>query len=102
MDDLARAIRALGRRTPIRFEFHGPARYVQDVTVLERLNTLAEPLDPGRDKDTDPDPAADDHDEEEDEDQEVHLAARPCRTVRCRRQPPLGEVEEERQAGGRG
>jgi glycosyltransferase involved in cell wall biosynthesis len=41
VEDLARAIRVLGRRVPVRFEFHGPARFMQDVAIRERLKQMA-------------------------------------------------------------
>ena len=41
--DLARAISMIPRSAPIRFEFHGPVPYRQDMVVLDRLKAVVGP-----------------------------------------------------------
>ena len=41
--DFARAISMVPRTAPIRFEFHGPVQYRQDIAVLDRLKTIVGP-----------------------------------------------------------
>jgi glycosyltransferase involved in cell wall biosynthesis len=41
--DLARAISMVPRSAPIRFEFHGPVQYRQDIAVVDRLKAVVGP-----------------------------------------------------------
>jgi glycosyltransferase involved in cell wall biosynthesis len=41
--DFARAISMVPRTAPIRYEFHGPVQYRQDIVVLDRLKTIVGP-----------------------------------------------------------
>jgi glycosyltransferase involved in cell wall biosynthesis len=43
VDDFARAIALVPRSAPIRFEFHGPVRYVTEHTVVNRLKSIVGP-----------------------------------------------------------